>query len=54
MDWDRFIAFFKTLGFPATVALWFMWKVQGYLDIQTAQNAQLIELVRQLIEMHRR
>lgn len=53
MDFDKITAFVKALGFPVAVAVWFMWKVQAFLDILTVQNATMIELLRQLLELHK-
>lgn len=53
MDAEKWIVFFKTLGFPTAVALWFMWKVQVFMDALLTSQTQVVELLRQLIEIHR-
>lgn len=52
MDFDKIAAFFKIVGFPAGIALWFMWEFRGFLSTSTAQQATMIELLRQLIAIH--
>lgn len=52
MDVEKLIAFIKTLGFPVAVAIWFLYKIQNFMDMQTAHQATLIELMRQLIALH--
>ena len=53
MDWDKLTIFIKTLGFPIVVAIWFMWKVQGALEQMVVSQAVTVELLRQLLEVHK-
>lgn len=54
MDFDKIAAFVKVLGFPVAIAVWFLWKIQAFLDASVANNSTMIELLRQLVEMHRK
>ena len=53
MDFDKLIAIVKSLGFPAAIAIWFLWVIQAFFTTIIAQNAVVIELLRHLIELHR-
>lgn len=53
MDADKVILLLKTVGFPGAIAIWFLWKIQAFLDALTASNVTMVELLRQLVEMHR-
>ena len=53
MDLDKLVMLISKLGFPAVVALWFMWKIQGFMDAMVTQQTAMIELLRQLISLHR-
>lgn len=53
MDLDKIIAIIRTLGFPAAIAVWFLWKIQAYMDAMTVSQVQITELLRQLIAMHK-
>ena len=52
MDPDKVIIFFKTVGFPVGVAVWFLWKIQTFMEVQAANSASMVELMRQLIALH--
>jgi len=52
MDIEKFIVFFKAVGFPVGVAVWFLWKIQTFMEAQTANSAAMVELMRQLISLH--
>ena len=54
MDFDKLAVIFSKIGFPVAVALWFMFKLQAYLDTMTVQQVQMVQLLQQLIELHRR
>ena len=53
MDIDKFVVFFKAVGFPAAVAVWFLWKIQGFMDALTVSQTSMVELLRQLVELHK-
>jgi hypothetical protein len=53
MDVDKVIIFFKAVGFPAGVAIWFLWKIQAFMDAQTVNSAATVELLRQMIDLHK-
>jgi len=52
MDIDKLIVLLKTFGFPAVIAIWFLWKIQVFMDALTVSQTQLVELLRQVIELH--
>lgn len=52
MDIDKVILFMKAFGFPAAIAVWFLWKIQVFMDALTISNATMVELLRQLIALH--
>jgi len=52
MEIDKVIALLGKFGFPTFIAVWFLYKIQIFLDALIAQNATVIELLRQLIQMH--
>ena len=51
MDFDKLSVFFAKVGFPTTIAVWFMWKIQVYLDTLTAQQATIIQMLQRLIDL---
>ena len=53
MDLDKITAFLKLIGFPTALAIWFLWKIQGFMDALLIQQTTIIELLRQLVELHR-
>ena len=53
MDPDKVLVFFKAVGFPAAVAVWFLWKIQTFMDALLVSQTTMIELLRQLIEVHK-
>jgi hypothetical protein len=53
MDIDKTIALLKAFGFPAAIAVWFLWKIQVFMDALTVSNTQVVELMRQLVELHK-
>lgn len=53
MDFDKVVVFFKTVGFPTAIAVWFLWKIQVFMDTLTASQATMVELLRQLIAVHK-
>jgi hypothetical protein len=53
MDIDKFIVFFKAVGFPAAIAVWFLWKIQAFMEAQMVNSAATVELLRQLISIHK-
>lgn len=53
MDFDKLIATFKAVGFPTAIAIWFLWKIQGFMEAMVANQAAMVELLRQLVEMHK-
>ena len=53
MDVDKYIFFFKAIGFPAAIAIWFLWKIQVFMDALLVSQTQLVELMRQLVELHK-
>jgi len=53
MDIDKVIIFFKTVGFPVGVAVWFLWKIQSFMEAQAVNSAAMVELMRQLIALHK-
>ena len=53
MDLDKLTIFVKTLGFPIAVAVWFLWKIQAFMDGISANGVVTNELLRQLIELHK-
>ena len=54
MDFDKIIAALKTFGLPTALAVWFLWKIQSVLDAILVGQTQVTELLRQLVELHRR
>ena len=53
MDLDKILVFIKTLGFPVAIAVWFLWKIQTFMDALLVGQATQTELLRQLIDLHR-
>lgn len=53
MNLEMLIAFISKLGFPIFVAAWFLWKIQGFMDALLVGQTQTIELLRQLVELHK-
>ena len=53
MDIDKIIVFFKSVGFPAGVAIWFLWKIQSFMEAISTNGSTQTELLRQLIELHK-
>lgn len=53
MNLETFIAFISKLGFPIMVAVWFLWKVQSFMESLIVGQVQAIELLRQLVELHK-
>lgn len=53
MDLDKMIVFLKTLGFPVAIAVWFLWKIQVYMEATAASGVITNELLRQLIAIHK-
>lgn len=53
MDPDKYIALLKAFGFPAAIAVWFLWKIQVFMDALLVTQTQSIELLRQLVELHK-
>lgn len=53
MDIDKAIALLKAFGFPTAVAVWFLWKIQTFMDQLTVSQTQLVELLRQIVELHK-
>ena len=53
MDPEKFLVFFKAVGFPVAVAVWFLWKIQVFMDALLVSQTTVIELLRQLIEVHK-
>jgi len=53
MDLDKFVLFIKAVGFPVAVAIWFLWKIQVFMDALLVSQTTLIELTRQLIDLHK-
>lgn len=54
MDLDKLFAFAGKFGFAGVVAVWFMWKAQAFFDSMTANQATVVELLRQLVALHQR
>ena len=48
MDWDAVIKLFQGIGFPALVALWFMFrlerKLDKWIDLELAERSVLTEI----------
>ena len=53
MNLEVLIAFISKLGFPILVAVWFLWKVQAFMEALLVGQTQTIELLRQLVELHK-
>jgi hypothetical protein len=53
MDLDKITAFIKTLGFPAAIAVWFLWKIQTFMDAMIVQQTTIIDLLHQLVQAHK-
>lgn len=53
MDPEKFIVFFKAIGFPAAIAVWFLWKIQVFMDASVVNSTLQVELLRQLIDIHK-
>jgi hypothetical protein len=53
MDMDKIIIFVKAVGFPVAVSIWFLWKIQVFMDALLVSQTTLIELTRQLIDLHK-
>lgn len=54
MDLEKLLAVAAKYGMLPVAALYFMFKLQGFMETQIAQNATMVELLRQLVEMHKR
>jgi len=54
MDVEKFIVFFKAVGFPAAIAVWFLWKIQTFMDALVTSSALQVELLRQLLMLHQK
>ena len=54
IEFDKIAAFLKLVGFPTALAVWFLWKIQSFMDALLVQQTTAIELLRQLVELHRR
>jgi hypothetical protein len=52
MDLDKISAFVKTLGFPVAIAVWFLWKIQAFMDAMLVNQEQITNLLTQLVKMH--
>ena len=53
MELEKIVALIKSLGFPTALAIWFLWKIQVFMDALLVQQTQITELLRQLVELHR-
>lgn len=53
MDLDKLTVFVKSLGFPVVMSVWFLWKIQAFMDTMIVQQATVIELLNQLIRVHK-
>ena len=53
MNIEALIALISKLGFPIVVAVWFLWKVQEFMESLIVGQTQAIELLRQLVELHK-
>ena len=53
MDPEKFLVFCKAVGFPVAVSIWFLWKIQAFMDALLVGQALQTELLRQLITLHR-
>lgn len=52
MDLEKLLALATKYGLFPIAALYFMFKLQSYMEQQIAQNTTVIELLRQLISLH--
>jgi len=53
MDLERIVLFLKAFGFPTAIAVWFLWKIQVFMDASVVNSTLQVELLRRLIEIHR-
>ena len=53
MEFDKILSIVSKLGFPTALAIWFLWKIQAFMDALVVQQTTITELLRQLIELHR-
>jgi len=53
VDPEKFLLFFKTVGFPVAVAIWFLWKIQVFMDALLVTQTTTVELLRQLVALHK-
>jgi len=53
MEMDKIIIFIKAVGFPVAVSIWFLWKIQAFMDALLVVQTLQTELLRQLITLHR-
>lgn len=54
MDVEKLLALAGKYGLVPIGALYFMFKLQAFMETQIAQNASTLELLRQLVELHRK
>lgn len=52
MDLEKVLLLVSKYGIVPVSAIWFMFKLQSFMEQQVAQNATSIELLRQLISLH--
>jgi len=52
LDIDKLVIFFKSVGFPAAVAVWFLYKIQVFMDSLLVNSTAQIELLRQILALH--
>lgn len=53
MDLEKLLALISKYGLVPVAAIYFMFKLQGFMETQIAQNATVVELLRQLVEAHK-
>ena len=53
MDFDKITAFLVKQGPWAVIAGWGLWNIQTYAEKFLVSNTQIVELLRQLVELHR-
>ena len=53
MEPEKILALVKSFGFPAAITVWFLWKIQGFMDALLISQTTMVELMRQLIELHK-
>jgi hypothetical protein len=53
MDPEKFLVFCKAVGFPVAVSIWFLWKIQVFMDALLVSQTTMTELLRQLVELHK-